>query len=109
MPELPEEYEILMEERSSQGFYVRYIAGEDSVLTFRVDRAGPSGVSIDTEDAQHIENVTIHGYDGIYVEKNRSLHLVWGDTDQGYIINIMATGITRTDMFSYADIMKYVK
>ena len=50
-----------------------------------------------------------HGYDGIYVEKNRSLHLVWGDTDQGYIINIMATGITRTDMFSYADIMKYVK
>lgn len=109
MPELPEEYEILIEERSSRGFYVRYSAGEDSVLTFRVDRAGPSGVNIDTEDAQLIENVTIHGYDGIYVEKDNVLHLVWGDTDQGYLINILATGITRDDIFSYAEIMKFIK
>lgn len=108
MPELSDDYEISLEERSSRGLYVRYCAGEEIILTFRVDKLRTSGINIDTEDAPVVEYVTVNGYDGIYVEKDDSLHLVWGDTDHGYIINILATGITREDIFSYAEIMKYI-
>ena len=63
--------------------------------------------SIDTENAI-VENIQVNGYDGLYVEKNNRLQVVWGDTDQGNLIGILAIGISKEEILHYAETMKFV-
>ena len=80
----------------------------DEKISFRVEHFGSNGSSsIDTENAI-VENIQVNGYDGLYVEKNNRLQVVWGDTDQGNLIGILATGIIKEEILHYAETMKFV-
>ncbi len=108
MPELPEEYRVTSSNVTSRGTYITYLNEMDEKISFRVEHFGSNGSSsIDTENAI-VENIQVNGYDGLYVEKNNRLQVVWGDTDQGNLIGILATGISKEEILHYAETMKFV-
>lgn len=108
MPEIPEGYDVVNRHTTSRGAYIVYENEEEDILSFRVERAGKDGSNIDTEDAV-VENIQIHGYDGLLVEKDHRLQVVWGDTDHGNLVGILATGISKEEILGYAQTMKFVQ
>ena len=109
MPEVPEGYSITTERSTSIGAYIIYQNEKEEKISFRVERIGANGSnSVDTENAV-VENIQVNGYDGLLVEKNNTLHVVWGDTDHGNIIGIFATHISRDEILSYAQTMEFVQ
>lgn len=104
MPEIPEEYTVIKSEVTSRGAYIAYENEAGSILSFRVEQIGRDGSNIDTEGAI-VENIQIHGYDGLFVEKDQRMQVVWGDTDQGNLIGILASDISKEEILSYAQAM----
>ena len=108
MPEIPANYNIVNEHTTSRGAYVVYENEENNTISFLVERVGENGSNIDTENAI-VENIQIHGYAGLLVEKNDNLQVVWGDTDHGNLIGISATNVSKEEILNYAQIMEFVR
>ena len=108
MPEVPKEYCVTSSNVTSRGTYITYLNEMDEKISFRVEHFGSNGSSsIDTENAI-VENIQVNGYDGLYIEKDNRLQVVWGDTDQGNLIGILAIGISKEEILHYAETMKFV-
>lgn len=108
MPEIPEGYGVVNRHTTSRGAYIVYENAEEDIISFRVEQVGEDGSNIDTENAI-VENIQINGYDGLLVEKNNRLQVVWGDTDHGNLIGILATSISEEEILGYAQTMKFIK
>lgn len=52
-------------------------------------------LNVDTENAQTVENISIHGNKGLLIEKGDRVDIVWGDIDQSTFCSVICTGIDR--------------
>ena len=65
--------------------------------------------NVDTENAQSVETIYINGYEGLLIEKDARVHIVWGDTEQGLFVELVCTGLEKHIVIDMADAMKYVE
>lgn len=107
-PQIPEGYELdYVAEEEIDRFY-SYKNGDGDVI--QVDfYQGSSGTNmgIDTEDAQAVTHVVVNGYEGICVEKNGTVQVVWLDTDTQVLPGLYCTALDKNTVLEMAKAMKY--
>ncbi len=65
--------------------------------------SGSGNMSIDTEDADVVENIIVNGFEGLYVLKEGRQALIWGDTEQDLIYDLFADNISKDDFYKILD------
>lgn len=106
LPEIPEEFSLEYQNESSHTISRWYSNEEGATIIFEIYKADDSGMNVDTENAQ-VENIQIHGYDGLLIEKENSIDIIWGDTDMGNFVSVRCTNMSPAGVLSYADAMEY--
>lgn len=108
LPEVPEGFILNDEGSNSRSAWVEYSGEEDTSIYLCIESAQSSTLNVDTENAQSVESIQIHGYEGLMIEKSSSIHIVWGDTDQEKFIQIICNGLEKNIVLQIADEIKYV-
>ena len=110
IPNLPDEFVLEDEEISRKSSWVQYIDENDSNvgIVFSVTLGNGTVLNIDSEDAASIQKVEIHGFDGLLIEKNDRIDVVWGDTDHDALISVFSNGMDRETVIFYAEAITYI-
>ena len=108
LPSLPEGFVANYETSTHRSAEISYENGQGARVDFSIIDSNGTVANRDTEDAQKIENVSIHGYSGLLIEKGDSISLTWADTDQNNFITIYSIGIGKKTTLSYAEAIKFV-
>ncbi len=106
MPEIPAGYTVVSEVNNSYESCIQYVNDAGAVIYLSVSN-GSISTSVDTEDAT-TEMIQIHGYDGLLIIESDHISYVWGDTDHGYLIEIMCTQLSQDIVRSMAEAMVFV-
>lgn len=109
LPEIPEGFELEYESNTRASALIRYINSYNISIGFSVKTARGAVLNVDTEDAEKVENISIHGYDGLLIKKGEGIDIVWADTDQNNFVLVSCDGLDEKTVWEYAEIMKYVK
>ncbi len=103
LPEVPEGFTVDRGENGHYEAWIRYINDDGATIIFDVYKTNGGAYTIDTENAQ-VENIMIHGYDGMIVEKCYqfeddvaidSVVVVWADTQQSAFVSVRCTEVER--------------
>lgn len=108
LPSIPDGYErILCVEDDMERAYF-YENTEEEMIVIHI-MLGSSGTiySVDTENAQVVESISINGYDGIYVEKDGTRHVVWADTDRSVFLDVLVENAEEIDIMELAEVLQY--
>ena len=108
LPSLPEGFVANYEKSTHRSAEISYENGQGARVDFSIIASNGTVVNRDTEDAQKIENVSIHDYSGLLVEKGDSLSLTWADTDQNNFITIYSSGLDKETILDYAETIKFI-
>ena len=109
LPEIPEGFELDYESDTSVSALIRYANAYGESIGFSVIAAKGTVFNVDTENAEKVENISIHGYSGLLVKKGEGIDITWADTDQNNFIMVSCDGLDEETVWGYAEIMKYVK
>ena len=82
----------------------------DSGDAFVIDRTnGTANMSIDTEDAESIENIVINGLETLRVTKQGCINTIMMDTEHGIFIRVWTSaGISLETNQKMAESIKYI-
>lgn len=107
LPEIPEGYEILYQSNSGWTANSWYIdANENQIRLSFTEATEGLTIGADTEGAQ-VEQIQIHGYDGLLIAKGDHIEVIWGDTDRGNFISVIGKGLDKTTVLNFALEMEY--
>ena len=109
LPEIPEGFELDYESDTSVSALIRYANAYGESIGFSVIAAKGTVFNVDTENAEKVENISIHGYSGLLVKKGEGIDITWADTDQNNFIMVSCDGLDEETVWGYAEIMEYVK
>lgn len=109
LPEIPEGFELEYKSNTSTSARIRYTNAYDISIGFSVISARGSVLNVDTEDAEEVKNIFIHGYSGLLVKKGNSVDITWADTDNDNFVMVSCDGLDEEAVLEYAEIMEYVK
>lgn len=110
IPNLPDEFVLEDEEISRKSSWVQYIDENDAniEIVFSVTLGNGTVLNIDSEDAASVQKVKIHGFDGLLIEKNDRIDVVWGDTDHDALISVFSNGMDRETVIFFAEAITYI-
>lgn len=108
LPKIPSEFVIIDEVCLTRSSWIEYRNDLGNTIWISIDAATGMTVNRDTEEAQDVENIQIHGYDGLLIIKGDGIDITWGDTDQNNFITVHCTGINRATVLSYAESIEFV-
>ena len=108
LPQLPDEFVVEHEGHDRTSDWIRYTNKQGATIFFRVESSTKSGLHADTENADSSENILLHGYDALLVEKEDWISINWFDESQYTFILISATGMDRASILSYAEELTFV-
>lgn len=107
LPEIPNGYEVEYENDSESRTNLWYGRDDGSLIKFDITKASETlEISVDTEDAE-VEKIQVNGYDGLLIEKDGCLRIIWGDTGQNNFISITCVGFDKSGVLNFADEMEY--
>ena len=109
LPEIPEGFELEYDSNTSVSTRIRYTNAYGISIGFSVIAARGTALNVDTENAEEVKNISIHGYSGLLVKKGEGIDITWADTDQNNFIMISCDGLDEETVWGYAEIMEYVK
>lgn len=95
IPTVPEGFSIVSHGHDSRSDWMTYKDNKGAVIYFEINGNSTSVYSVDIEDADNVEQLIIHGYEGLLIEKGTRVHIVWGDTDQGKYVNVICDNIDK--------------
>ena len=106
IPVAPEGFSTTDKGSSRQSVWVTYEDANGSEISFYISGGLTSELSVDTEDADSVEQILIHGYEGLLIVKGERIHVVWGDTDQNKFVNVICTNTDVDTVISLANNMR---
>jgi len=98
-------FSITEQGNNSRSAWVTFKNEEGAAITYYIGGSATSVLNVDTEDADSVEQITIHGYEGLVIEKGNQIHVVWGDTDQGKYVSIVGINVDRDTVTNLANNM----
>jgi hypothetical protein len=111
LPEIPQGFSLDYTNDFSSGADIQYSNDTGATIYVYAGTANGGGMNVDTEDAS-VENITIHGYEGLLIEKQfdagdgtiaNSIMLVWGDTDEDTFVTIDCINLDRETAWELAE------
>ena len=103
---VPEGFSVIDESRDSRLTFVIYSNNMGSEIRINIGGSSSSIMNIDTEGADSVENINIFGYEGLLIEKENRVHVIWGDTEQEKFISIESVGLGREMTVDIANNMR---
>lgn len=110
IPNLPDEFVLESEEFSRKSSWVEYVDENDGNIriNFSVTLGNGTVLNIDSEDAADVQKIEIHGFEGLLIEKEERIDIVWGDTDHDVLVSVFSNGIDRETAIFYAESVTYI-
>lgn len=110
IPNLPDEFVLESEELSRKSSWVQYVNKNDNNIriNFSVTIGNGTVLNIDSEDATDIQKIEIHGFEGLLIEKEERIDIIWGDTAHDMLVSVFSNGIDREAAIFYAESITYV-
>lgn len=102
LPQIPEGFVLTENAVNSSTAIFFYDNADGRGICFEFHDTTGGGVMVDTENAQRVESVLVNGFDGMLVEKENILHLVWADNARGILIGVIGLNIDETILWSLA-------
>lgn len=106
IPDVPEGFVITDQGSNSQVIWIDYENSAGAVISFSILGSATSVFNVDTEDADSVEKIVIHGYEGLIIEKGEKIHIVWGDIDQAKYVNVICRDIDMDTAIDLANGMR---
>lgn len=107
LPEIPGGYVLDYENSSERAVNLWYSNAEGNFIRFNIAKAHDTfSLNVDTESAE-VEDIKVHGYDGLLIGKEEVLKIVWGDTDQKNFVSITCLGVDQNILLNFANEMEY--
>jgi len=108
LPEIPDGYAVEYENSSEREVNLWYCNAEEKFIRFTIAKAVDTfSVDVDTENAE-VEDIKVHGYDGLLIMKNNRIDVIWGDTNQNNFVSITCEGMDANTVLSFANEMEYL-
>jgi hypothetical protein len=101
LPKMPEGFSLDFTNDFPSVADIQYSNNTGATIYISIEKAVGGGLDVDTEDAG-VENVTVHGYEGLLIEKQyhidddvtiNSIMIVWGDTDENTFVTVACTDL----------------
>lgn len=109
LPQIPDGFEIHTKGSTPMSGWVRYTDKHERFIYISIAAAGDMVRNRDSEDVTSIENIQIHGYDGLIIEKDNRIDITWGDTDKGNFISVVCTGLNRDSALQFAEGLEFIE
>ena len=95
IPVVPEGFIITDQGKDNRSVWLTYENDDGAVINLDITAGSTTALHVDTEDADSVSKILIHGYEGLLIEKGRKTHIVWGDTDQGAYISVVCSDVDK--------------
>ena len=103
LPDLPEGFTETYRSENEQSISLKFENQDGAYICFSLQKEfGGGKYNVDAEDAQRVEPISIHGFDGLLIKKNGTIYISWGDTDRSIYISLYGTGIDRDALLTLA-------
>ena len=106
IPDVPDGFILANQGSDSRFAWMTFENDEGASIIFDIGGSATTVFSVDTEDADNIEHITIHGYEGMVIEKGARVHIVWGDTDRAVFVNVICVNVDRETAMDMANGMR---
>ena len=105
-PDTPEGFSITSVGNDGRTAWIKYINDESKSISIDISGSPSTVLNIDTEDADSVANISIHGFEGLLIEKENKVHIVWADTEHSKYINIVCLNINKEIALVLAESMR---
>jgi hypothetical protein len=107
--EVPDGFTQIDRGSSNHSYWECYADEYNRTITFSVAGGVNLVQSIDTEDADVVENIEINGNKGLFVTKGDTIHIALGDEEHKIFVDIVGKGLTKEDMLNIANSLMYIE
>lgn len=87
---------------------IEYKNPEGEIMIFQQHNEN-SSMNIDTENANVIERITIHGQNGLLIEKGNLVTVVWKEDSHMFSIDVQTNTLSHADVLEIAESVKLIK
>lgn len=110
IPAVPEGFvwEKELSRRTRKFACAYYVNDDGAFINFYVEKTEGGPFHVDTEDAENVETVSLHGHEGLLIEKRESIHIVWGDTDRNTFCGVFCVGVDKETALELAGGIAFV-
>lgn len=105
LPEL-DGFSILERSEDKHSGWISFLSNRGGTVRISITTSNTN--YIDTENAGSIEEVSIHGYSGVIIEKNSRVTLTWADSDHNTYITLVCSNLSSSFTLQVADRIAYV-
>ncbi len=102
IPNLPDGFSLTTQKNNFSTIILVYTSADGRIICFEFHDTTGGGVMVDTENAQRVESVLVNGFDGMLIEKENRIHIVWADSNRGALIGISGVDVGETTIWSLA-------
>ena len=103
IPELPQDFALTNGSAGNYSIVLTYVDTEENTIKVKFTRSANGEYSIDTETTVKVVDVVINGFEGMLIEKDNALHIVWGDVEKRVFISIIGTGVREDMLLAFAN------
>jgi len=103
---IPDDFTVIEEDSSRQFIWIIYKNISDATINIRFGGSATLIYNLDTEDADNVEAILIHEYEGLLIEKGDTVQIVWADNDQGIFVSLLCTNLDKETVVAIANELK---
>lgn len=107
IPELPEEFSQVEKMIATTTAMLKYKTPSGNSVKFSFTKTRGGNYSVDTENAQRVENISVNGYDGLLIAKDDWIQIVWTNPGQNSFASITGTAISEDLLWNIVNAMGY--
>ena len=107
IPTVPDGFVLVDSKNGSLSSGLRYENEDGAIIIFDIVAAEGTTHNVDTEDAE-VTPITVHGYEGLFIEEDDRITITWGDTDQATFVSVIGNKIDREQAEELASKVIYI-
>lgn len=107
IPAVPDGFVLVDSRNGRTSSSLRYENDDGAIIDFHIIEAKGTTHTVDTEDAE-VSPITIHGYEGLFIEEGDRITITWGDTDQIIFVTVHCNKISGEDAMALANEIIYI-
>lgn len=105
---VPEGYRITRVSNDQNVKLIEYENESQGFLLFQQNNRN-SGINVDTEGAEEVSRLTLHGHEGLYVHKKDVMTVVWEDEAHLFLISGSSIDLSKEEMIEMAQSVSLIK
>lgn len=106
LPDISRTYAVVDQGENDWGAWITYL--HEDGTSIRIYISSREDHYLDSEDANVVEEISIHGYSGVLLQKGNVVYISWYDSDNENFILMYVDGVGRSITMSYAEQIVFI-